>query len=209
MKIKTAFLVLILAIGFSFGNCIFVDPCDCPPFLGDFFNIQGIDLSNYKKRGDCCADKMAENEQVAFGQYHGMVVDFEVEYHSSNDTPPIEDAFSLIPSAWACSCLDNGWQGSKNEVLEFLTVITLNDFDNEHLANDTINDLLSVNAFGDITDLDTYIMENASSLIMFEDITLKLKRAPALDTKYRVKVSMGLSTGEVYEVVSRPIAITL
>lgn len=208
MKIKTALLALVLTIGFSFENCSFIDQCNCPPFMGDFFNIQGIDLDQYKKDRDCCADKMAENEQVTFAQYHGMIIDFEVEYHSYNDKKQTDGAFSLMPSAWACSCLDNGWKGSKNEALQSLTVTTLNDFDSEHLANDTINDLLEVNAFGDNTNLDTYVMEHASSLIMFEDIFIKLKKAPVLNTEYKIKVAMGLSTGEVYEIVSKPVKIT-
>ena len=71
--------------GFAFQNCNpFEVDCNCPPFLGDYFDIQGIELINYKKRGECCVDKILGNEEVKFSDYHGLTIDYVVEYHTSN-----------------------------------------------------------------------------------------------------------------------------
>ncbi len=207
MKIKTYILTLILAIGFTFQNCDpFGDDCDCPPFLGNYFDIRGIELINYKKRGDCCADIIAENEEVYFSEYHGLTIDYIVEYHSNSYKQKNAWNFSLMNTALACSCPENGWEGSKDEKLDLLTIITLNDFDDEHIANDTINDLFEARFHNQTIDLNEYLQQD-TTLMLFEDFGLKLKKAPELNEEFKIKVIMELSTNETYEAESVPIKI--
>jgi len=206
MRRKTFFLTLLLVTGFTFQNC---DPfdCNCPPFSGGYFDIQGIDLINYKKRGNSSVDKLLENEEVKFSDYSGLTIDYIVEYHSNNCHQKKTWDFSIMNSALACSCLENGWEGSKEEKINSLTILTLNDFDTEHRANDTINELLDIGFHCETFDLNEYLLQDTSN-IEFEDLILKLKVAPELNNEFKVKVIMELSTNEIYESESIPIKIT-
>ncbi len=146
MKSKPLLLTLLLAIGFSFPNCHRGDDgfdCNCSPFEGDYFDVKGIlEIVNYKERGTCCADALKENDTVRFSDYDFLSIKFDVDYHSSNLLRRRTWDFSLMNEALACSCLTSGWLGSKEEQLDSISIITLNDFDAEHLANRSINDLM-------------------------------------------------------------------
>lgn len=203
MKIKTLVLTLILVVGFSFSNCDRnVIDCNCPPVL-DFFDIQGLELINYKKSGECCTDKISENEEVNFLDYHNLLIHYEVDYISQSHK---NWNFSLMNSALACSCIADGALGSKEEKLNSLSIITLNDFDSNHLANDTINDLFDVKVVNDLVDLDEYISQD-TSLIQSQFLELNLKKAPELNKEFRIKVIVNLSNNETYESESAPIRI--
>ncbi len=203
MRIKTCILTLVLAIGFSFSNCDpFDDDCNCPPVL-DYFDIQGLELKSYKQSGECCKDEISENEEINFSDYHSLFLFYEVDYISQNHN---HWNFSLMNSALACSCIGDGAQGSKNEKLNSFTIITLNDFDSDHLANAPINDFFSVKVVNDFVDLNEHLSQD-TSLILNQFLELKLKKAPELDNEFKVKVIVNLSTNETYESESAPIRI--
>lgn len=202
MTLKRTVLTALLATGFTLQNC---DPCDCPSFLGDFFDIKGIELANYKKRGTCCADKLSANETVNFSDYYGLTLHYTVEYFGSTDRPE-STGFSLLNTALACSCAENGARGSKDERLNTLTILSLNDFDTDHRANDTINDLFDVKFDNKIQDLNEYLQQD-TALIMSQGLNLKLKKAPILNDTFKVKVILALSTKETYEMESVPIRV--
>lgn len=98
--------------------------------------------------------------------------------------------------------------GSKFEKLSNITVITLNDFDENHAANDTINDLILVRSiYSKETEyLKDYLLKDTLN-IKFPVIQLKVDRKPTLNENYKVKVIVELSTGEVYQEVSKSIKI--
>ena len=105
---------------------------------------------------------------------------------------------------YACTPLEPGDEGSKTEKLNSLNIITLNDFDVEHLANDTINDLFQTKIHhADMIDLEEYLAQD-TSLIKHQYLELHLKKAPELDHEFKVKVIVDLSTDETYEVESIP-----
>ncbi|MEL6254149.1 MAG: hypothetical protein AAFR87_19230, partial [Bacteroidota bacterium] len=85
-------------------------------------------------------------------------------------------------------------------------VLTLNDFDEDHKANDDINDLLQYQ--GNFLELDNSTLEdflNASDgKIESEDMLLALTKAPELNPELKLKVIMELSTGEIYEAETAP-----
>lgn len=202
MTLKRTVLTALLATGFTFQNC---DLCDCPPIEGDFFDIKGIGLTNYKKKGTCCTEKILANETVNFSDYYEMSLDYTVDYFGSTDRPE-STGFSLLNTALACSCDENGTLGSKDERLNTLTILTLNDFDPDHHANDTINDLFDVALYGKIQDLNEYLRQD-TALIMSEHLALYLKKAPILNDTFKVKVVLALSTKETYETESVPIRV--
>lgn len=206
-SIRTRILVVALVVGLPLQMCSPENggDCNCGPITGKYFDIKGMELNNYKKTGENSAAIMDENEAVFYSDYSGLNVAYTVDYISElrSNWPN----FSLIPNAYACSCAYNGDSGSKNEKLSNITVITLNDFDESHRANDTINDLILANSFS-LEDeyLQDYLL-NQTENIPFPGIKLKVDRKPTLNENYKVKVIVELSTGEVYQKVSDNIKI--
>jgi len=90
----------------------------------------------------------------------------------------------------------------------------LNDFDADHLANSNINDLFDyyggmwTYGLNDVIPFTQFLEEEMENLSE-EDMVLELKKAPEINQEFKVKVIMELSTGEVYEVETEPIFITL
>ncbi|AFL81241.1 hypothetical protein Aeqsu_1762 [Aequorivita sublithincola DSM 14238] len=207
-NIKTKVLVFVLVIGLPLQMCspIDDDDCNCGVVTGKYFDINGMELKNYKKVGENSVNLMIPNEAVSYEKYAGLTVEYSVDYISQSR--PKRPSFSLIPSAYACSCIGNGDYGSKFEKLSNITVITLNDFDETHKANDTINDLILAKGFYNQEDeyLQNYLINDTTN-IQLPAIKLLVDRKPTLDENYKVKVIVELSTGEIYQNVSESIII--
>ena len=199
---KTRVVLFSLITGLPFIMCSPInDDCNCDPVTGEFFDIHGIEVINqYKKTGENSIDIIAENEIVPFEKYNGLSVNYAVNYITN--IPKKKSSFSSIYSAYACSCIYNGEAGSKNEKYANITVITLNDFDEAHRANDTINDLMLVK--------DEYLsdyLQNDTINIRYQGIRLMLDRKPVLNQNFKAKVVVELSTGEIYQDESYSIII--
>ncbi|WP_310992770.1 hypothetical protein [Aequorivita marina] len=207
-SIRTKILVFALVVGLPLQMCSpeNYDDCNCGPIAGAFFDIKGMELDNFKKTGENSIGIIEENEAVTYNEYAGLGIDYDVEYISQNR--PKKPSFSLIQSAYACSCIFNGERGSKYEKLSNITVISLNDFDESHRANDTINDLILAKGFYHQDDeyLQDYLANDTIN-IQYEGLRLMVDRKPTLNENYKVKVVVELSTGEVYEKVSNSIKI--
>lgn len=184
-----------LLLGFSLPNCAPV--CRCGPITGEYFDVKGMDVTHARKDPN---RQVEADELMDFEDYTGINIAFDVEYVASLSRQANPWRFSLIPEALACDCEYNGISGSKSERLDSFQVITLNDFDDEHPANSSINDLLTAYDIwgGDVDPLNE-IVANYQGNLQEEAMTLKLAKAPELDKEFRVKVVVGLSTGEVYE----------
>ncbi len=216
MKYKTIALTFLLAIGFSisFQNCDIDDEtsCNCPTLLGEYFDIQEIELEHYVRVGDCCQIEVQSGESVAFDDYNNITLQFLVDYHSSIEETPEPHQhwnFSLMNSALACTCIENGFRGSQEEVLENLSIITLNDFDDQYAANDTITDLFKIKSLNDSEAIEISEFLNRDTLtIMSQYLFLELQKAPEASEDFQVKVNVDLSTDESYEVESKAIKIT-
>ncbi len=206
-SIRTKILVIALVVGLPLQMCSPENggDCNCGPVTGRFFDIKGMELHSYKKTGENSAALMTENEAVTYNDYSGLSVQYTVDYISESRSQ--WPNFSLIQSAYACSCIFDGDSGSKNEKLSNITVITLNDFDESHKANDTINDLILATAYS-LEDqyLQDYLLNHTEN-IPFPGINLKVDRKPTLNENYKVKIIVELSTGEVYQKVSESIKI--
>lgn len=208
-SIRTKILVFALVVGLPLQMC---SPegnggdCNCGPVTGRYFDINGMELNNYKTVGTNSVSLMVEDEVVQYADYAGLAVEYSVDYISQSRSK--WPSFSLIPSAYACSCVFDGELGSKNEKLSNLTVITLNDFDEDHLANDTINDLIVVKGFYNQADqyLEDYLVNDTIN-IQIPGIQLNIDKKPTLNENYKVKVIVELSTGEVYQKESASIKI--
>lgn len=204
-NIRILLLTLLLSTGFLLPSCE-KDSTSCHGINFEdapYFDIQGIDAFMYKDT--LGLGFITTTDTITFSGKVGLYLNYLAEYHAMVE-PPKSTSFSLINSAWAC-IIDFGYAGSKTEKLVNLSIVTLNDFDEMHLANSSINDLLDYN--------DIYYLEekmpledflaNQSENIMSETLLLQLKKAPELNREFRYKVMVELSTGEVYEAESMPV----
>ncbi len=191
---KTLILTLILTIGFTFQQCI---DCKCPTITQPYFDIQAMELQENIRN----YPNLEENTEVDFVDFSSLSIFFEADLVSSAKAP-CKHGFSLMNSAYACSCIEGGHEGSKNEYLDNLTIITLNDFDSLHLANSSLNDLWSTyDERYEKIPVNDYLQQDTSK-ISSQEMTLFLSKAPELDSSFQVKIIAELSTGEVYEAES-------
>ncbi|GEQ84961.1 hypothetical protein ULMS_04690 [Patiriisocius marinistellae] len=177
------------------------DDCNCSPIEGSFFDIKGLDLINTKTNPDNSNSIISENDVVMFNEYDGMFLNFDVTYLSNH----IHQSNPFISSAYACSCLWSGHAGSKTEMFESIDVVTLNDFDESHLANQSINDLLKASYYA--SDEGLFIeefIENDTLNVQGQSLKLSLIRKPVIDSNFKVKVTIKLSNGEIYEQLNKP-----
>jgi hypothetical protein len=202
---KVAFLFL-FSIGFSFQNCkeSSFDDCGCGPFLGNYFDINGLEIISYKKRGTCCADPILVNETVSFNNLSIISLNFKVDYLAANNHSKSNSLFSTLN---ACTCVQSGRSGAKNERLSNLSIITLNDFDATHLANDTINDLFDNITYNNKQDLNTFLATD-TSFIKDTGLSIALKTAPQINKQLKFKAIIQLSNGEVYTAENKQFTIT-
>ena len=177
--------------------------CVCPDVL-DFFDIQDMDVINMKEEEVGGQSSIGTGDTIDFKDYSFMRLSFQVDFVAMQQRQ--WPAFSLIPSAYACSCIGHGFLGSKEERIKELTITTLNDFDADHLAQDTINDLFEVLNIDNPRNLKTFL-ETDTSLIWQDQILLGLIKAPELNTEFKVNVKLELSTNEVYEIETIPFVI--
>lgn len=201
---KIAFLFL-FSIGFSFQNCkeSSFDDCGCGPFLGNYFDINGLEIISYKKRETCCKDPILVNETVSFNNLSIIALNFKVDYLAARNHSSIASFFSTLN---ACTCAQSGRLGAKNERLSNLSIITLNDFDATHLANDTINDLFDNITYNNKQDLNTFLATD-TSFIKNTGLEISLKTAPQINKQLKFKAIIKLSNGEVYTAENKQFTI--
>jgi len=209
---KYFILTTILIVGISLPSCD-DDHIDCGSSPTVYFDVEGLEILLYQDFNRGLA--IASEESVQFNDGKYIHLDYIVNYHTQN-TLKKDWSFSLINSAYACSPIF-GAASSKTENLVKFSIITLNDFDDEHLANSDITDQFEYlgyfleSEFADWIDsnsLTDHLSDSLDKRLNGEDMFLKLTKAPELNSEFKIKISMELSTGEIYEVESHPIFIT-
>lgn len=187
----------------GFGSSDGLDCSACPPFIGDYFDVEGLGIvMNISREGDS-RKAINRGDTISFDNFERFWLQFEVNYLASSCISPRSRGFSLMNSAYACSCLNNGELGSKDEKLEAFTVVTLNDFNDTYKAGDTINNLVVVQLSDEEFPLDNYILQD-TSLLSYEWMYLGLLQAPTSDQPLALEFSADLSTGEHYAIESEP-----
>jgi len=196
MKFKTLLFTLLLTVGFTFQNC-----CNCPDILGYFFDIKDMKIINQDSQG-----LFINNDQIPYDDFGFLTLLFEVDYIAYEEVERAGTTFSSMNAAYGCDCLANGGGGSRDEIIEDLVIITINDFDDNHLANDTITDLFTVTTRGGLgtIDLPDYILDNEDR-VRETTLPLSLKSRPTLNQELQVRLRLELSTGERYDAISQAI----
>lgn len=200
-NIKTTLLTVLFTIGFILPSC----KKDFSGLCGDvasfrYFDIKGLDVFAYQDDVDGF-EIFDSVDTISFSENVGIFMQYQADYHAA-----ILPAMGLMNSAVACSVI-GGYDGSKTEKLEDISIITLNDFDKDHLANSSIGDLLEVDLDGineDTLPLMDYLA-NQTENIKKQALKIRLKKAPELNQEFLFKIEVELSTGERYEAENIPI----
>jgi hypothetical protein len=127
-----------------------------------------------------------------------------VDYLTASNHSNSASFFSTLN---ACTCVQSGDLGAKNEKISNLSIITLNDFDATHLANDTINDLFDNVTYNNKQDLNTFLATD-TSFIKDTGLSISLKTAPQINKQLKLKAIIKLSNGEVYTAENKQFTIT-
>ncbi|MEM7102747.1 MAG: hypothetical protein AAF502_06380 [Bacteroidota bacterium] len=208
-NIKISALTLLLSIGFIIPGCV-KDSCHGVVFEV-YFNVEGVAVTNFiEYDGYGEGIPAIANDTIAYADLDKVFIDYQVDYLAFAN-PNRDWSFSLMSTATACSYIP-GSAGSKTEELASMTITTLNDFDNDHLANSNINDLFDYHGslWRDLDDpiLLSNFLAGQTGLIEEEDLVLSIKKAPEIDQEFQVRVVLELSTGESFQITSEPIVIT-
>lgn len=131
-------LTLLFTIGVGIPSCMV---CECPPLEGNYFRPENAFLSNYRRLTEVQNEYLDEFDSVALENYR-IALEFNYSYYGSI-SPSHAAPFSLMNSAYACTCQENGKLGSK-EKIESINLLTVNDFNAEYQAGDTINELFGL-----------------------------------------------------------------
>lgn len=212
MKTSRHFLLVIfLFIGFNFQNCGDENGIGCECNTVPFFDINGFELIHQEKNSDNFIMQINANDSLSFSSYGFMELNFEVDYISylRGKSNGFGLGFSTMSSAFGCSCLTSGFSGAKTEGLIDLTIITLNDYNENYLANDTINEIIEFyhdTDLGNPETVDEFISQN-SNLIKREFNLFRPTLEPTLSDKFQLKVSISLSNDEKYELTSPEIIL--
>lgn len=191
---KVLNIIILTAFLFSLSGCR--EDCECD-LTKPYFDVIGIDANHHFQNKE-------ENNEVNANDYIGVRVESQVNYiaydHSCSTIP---FSFSLISSATACDCPQNGQNGSKNESYEKIEIITLHDFDSTHLSGDTISDLFLYDR-KPLSDFD----KEAFGTIKTRFLDLKLSQQPTINSTLKFAVYISLSTGEAYRDTTSLLTLT-
>ncbi len=198
MNFKTTLLTLLMITGVSFLSCSdeLCDCCTTGEYRG-FFDVQDMRVNHFDANF-----RIVEESEILFEDYGAINLHFIVDYVVSQEFKHFD--FSLINAAYGCSPVQPGIEGSKEEAIESLQVITVNDFDEDHKAGESINDLLEMVdiILGNDPMLLEDFLNDFTGNVPSEYFTLRLLERPNLSDDFQVSVMVELSTGESYEATS-------
>lgn len=183
--------IVAIALLFTvFWGCEVTDDGGQCPEAPPFFDINSMNLSNRMFETFCCGDALANNEQIEFDRY-SIFGEFDVTLHSHNSTKG-----GFLSRSYALSCIAGGHEGSKEKISEFI-VTTHFDFNDNYLAGDTINDLITFNDFFTERTLNEYLADEERT-ILSPQFFLRLTEKPTSTDSASFTVNILLDNGESY-----------
>jgi hypothetical protein len=183
---------------------IMIGPTSCFLFYNcddtlHFFKIEGLEITNYGKNGTLFYP-IPTNSPTLWDSFY-MSVAFQKTFHASCRNSGGSNLFAF-------ECIQGG-RGSLVG-LDTIFVVTLNNYNNDFAANDTINNIvLTPSYFGGLSPMSEYIQKNKAG-ISNNDVYLRLNHSPSVDSStHQFKIIFILKNGEVFEQTNEPVLLTL
>lgn len=183
-------IVAVTLLFFLFLGCEVTDNGgECPDAL-PFFDINGLNISNRVFETSCCGDVITNNQRIELERF---VIFGNYEFTLHAETPSKGGFFSR---SYALSCIAGGHEGSKETISEFV-VTTHFDFNENYLAGDTINDLITFNDFITDRSLNELLAEEERAILSPQFFLQLTERPTATDTA-SFHINITLDNGENY-----------
>lgn len=196
---------IVLILFFFFSSFLF--SCEeeqegCGPTY-PYFEIQSLQPHNLKftnQRLNPWAE--IEPAEVLNWQDYFIRVEFEATYIAS--TPGYQQGANLC----ALSCFENGYAGS-TVGLDALTVITINEYNENYAAGDTVNDIVLTNDwtylvedYEEFVPVSQYIKDSEET-ISDQTFEVRLTEAPQEDlSTQQFKIVYHLENGDLFETIT-------
>lgn len=178
--VKRVALLAVVFWAFVIASCL-----DCPQIQGVYFNVKGMTAREFRQNGA----EVRAGEELTIGELI-VLQQFNLEYYSKGETTG-----SLISPTYAKECPQNGERGSK-EVLKNIVIQTINKYNDDYLAGDTLNDIVNVQVFGLNVPLNAFLTRD-SMRVNYEGFGWSLITAPTQhQSKFRTTVTF--TNGEKY-----------
>lgn len=199
---KNKIFILLIIACFAVG----CENCDSFP---DKFNVNGITCINYQiYRYDSTDVMLGSIISVNPIKYDSFALGILSTYNTYYSQYNWFNKYLSVSSAFACSPPIL----SSNEIVESIYITSNLKWDNEHLAGDTLNDIIEL-VFYQIDspivlklpiDLDTFISQQPTAK---QNYFLRFKSSPLIESNYSFKVHYKQKNGEIYSAESIPITI--
>ncbi len=209
MKIKYLILALVSFIAImTYESCVRSSSCGCQGTCIQYFhvkkptvtNLRAIDTSNFVN-----LLYPIDTVKVTAKNFVWRIL-FEQELYCKNTT----SLPSFFPTAAAEPALP---KAICKEKIDSLVVTTVNDYDNLHLADSQINDILGIQWYGmsayrlfskeKLTDF----LANANRPIEGELFVLYLRQAPASTRNVQINIHIKTSDGQVFDLQSQSLIL--
>lgn len=197
MKKISTLIVLVSLLIFGPSACTLFQSC---PEVSPYFQIEGLELSHFKTEGSFIDQPVDPGSAITWSDYL-LNVDFKAFYFAQ--------LRSGGANLYALSCLDPGYMGTQVGV-DTLYLVTLQDYNEEYAANDTLNYILEVNDWQDdleFHDLSKYLNDN-KEMINAQYFSIKLTEGPSEDRELQFELVYVLTSGEEFKQKSSAVNIT-
>ena len=212
MKTKFYCLLTIFFFGNLFFSCQNNDSEDiynwqCPDVL-EYFKINGISSQNLVLT-DNENDRLKtlnENSIILWNKFH-LSYRFETEYIAKRKS------INTTGGLMAFSCAAPGYNGDKIGI-DTLFIKTINNYNEEYTAGDTINEIVKISDWNYYLNLETENLKSISNYIdinteriLSETFDIKIMEAPSTDGEHSFQVIYKLNNGEIFKHQSSPVQL--
>jgi hypothetical protein len=161
-----------------------------------FFDIQGINVYNFKRVPNSSSINLVDNQQVSLSDYY-ISLNLEVSFYSSNSF-----SFPFCNSAYALSCDFDGDEGTKEEI-ESIQIIANYDFNENFPKGSDVSELFKISSFYDSFSR-SFVYESIKNYISSpqskynRNYTFALQIKPTISAKQSFTFIYKLTNGETY-----------
>ena len=187
-------ILLFFFFGISFYQCL---DCNCPKVEKPYFNINGFTIDLIGGFNSVITTSKMDRYDL-----HGFRINFLVSYLAK--VQKCDNQHYSINNLLACSCIEPGYLGAKDEKIENIDIITIYDFDEKHPAGSSINEYISTYQINDSSEvLSNFIMK---SNLKRENIDFDFLKLPSIDyTRFQFEIRLKVKDDEFYSVKSSEI----
>ncbi|MCI4667542.1 MAG: hypothetical protein MRZ79_05220 [Bacteroidia bacterium] len=186
-------LIFAILMGFILvPSCI--SPCGNDVESFPYFDIKEMRAWAYRSQPE--RGRLENGESVKYPNLGGIQLAFDVDYLAKQKSWKFSIP-SLVSSANACSLIPPGYEGSKEEKLVEVDVITLVDYNGNFPKGSSINEMVVFMENGEEASLEAYLARQVEN-VKSENLFFTHDQSPDSIIDFAINVSLKFSNGESY-----------